>query len=109
LAVVFITAAALTIATGGQPVGDVGQLLLARGVDTVIGCLVGLAVLVLTTPRRAVLRIPRALAGLLAALQVALDAAARGDTGSDAARRARRDLQHRTIVLLQAYDAAIDA
>ncbi len=38
LAVVFITPAALTIASGGQPVDNLGELLLTRGSDTLIGC-----------------------------------------------------------------------
>ncbi|ODT74277.1 MAG: hypothetical protein ABS76_37450 [Pelagibacterium sp. SCN 64-44] len=109
LAVVFITAAALTIAAGGHPVPDVGHLLWVRGVDTAIGCVVGLMVLLLTTPRTATMRIPQELANTLVALQTALHLAARGEIGTDAAWRARRDLQHRTLILLRAYDAAIDA
>ena len=42
LAVVFITAAALTIAAGGHPVPHVGHMLWVRGSDTVIGCVIGL-------------------------------------------------------------------
>ena len=49
LAVVFITPLALTVASGGRPVGEVGGLLLARGVDTLIGCVVALAVYLLIT------------------------------------------------------------
>ena len=51
LAVVFITPTALTIATGGLVVGDVGDLLLARGLDTLIGFVVAVAVY-LPTARR---------------------------------------------------------
>ncbi|WP_457147161.1 FUSC family protein [Mycobacterium sp. URHB0021] len=43
LAAVFITATALTISSGSRQV-DVGDLLLDRGVDTLIGCVVGLGV-----------------------------------------------------------------
>jgi uncharacterized membrane protein YccC len=58
LAVVFITAAALTVASGGHPVADVGHMLWVRGVDTFIGCAVGLAVLALTTPQTVSVRVP---------------------------------------------------
>ena len=43
LAVVFITATALTIASSGRPVDPV-HLLITRGVDTAIGCAVGVVV-----------------------------------------------------------------
>lgn len=109
LAVVFITAAALTIAAGGHPVPDVGHMLWVRGVDTVIGCVIGLAVLALTTPRAVAVRIPQELVNTLAALKTALGLAARGEIATDAALQARRDLQHRTIVLLQAYDTSVGA
>jgi len=109
LAVVFITAAALTIAAGGHPVPDVGHMLWVRGTDTVIGCVIGLAVLALTTPRTVAVRIPQELVNTLTALKTTLALAATGDVATEAARQARRDLQHRTIVLLQAYDAAVGA
>jgi uncharacterized membrane protein YccC len=48
LASVFITAAALTIATGSHRV-DVGDLLLARGSDTLVGCAVGVVVFLATS------------------------------------------------------------
>ena len=51
LAVVFITPTALTISSGGHPVGDVAELLLARGLDTLIGCAVALLVYRLTLGR----------------------------------------------------------
>ncbi|VCU71683.1 Inner membrane protein YccS [Pigmentiphaga humi] len=109
LAVVFITAAALTIASGGHPVPDIGHLLWVRGVDTFIGCAVGLAILALTSPRSIAVRIPQELVNTLAALKRVLAHAAAGEVTANAARRARRDLQHRTIVLLQAYDASVGA
>lgn len=104
LAVVFITAAALTIASGGHPMPHIGHVLWVRGVDTVIGCATGLAILASTTPRSVALRIPQALADTLAALERVLEYAAAADVTAPAARQARRDLQHRTIVLLDAYD-----
>lgn len=109
LAVVFITAAALTIASGGQPVADIGHVLWVRGEDTFIGCLTGLAILALTSPRSMEIRIPRELVGTLVALKRVLARAAKGDATTSAAQRARRDLQHRTFLLLQAYDASVGA
>ena len=109
LAVVFITAAALTISAGGLPVPDVGHVLWVRGIDTFIGCAIGLVVLTITMPRTIAVRIPEEIVNTLAALQTTLDLASRGETTTGAARQARRDLQHRTIILLQAYDAAVGA
>lgn len=109
LAVVFITAVALTIAAGGHPVPDIGHLLWVRGVDTAIGCAIGLVVLALTTSRAVTVRIPQELVKTLAALKTTLDLAARGEIATAPALQARRDLQHRTIVLLQTYDASVDA
>ncbi|MCZ8548015.1 hypothetical protein OOJ09_27890 [Mesorhizobium qingshengii] len=108
LAVVFITAAALTIASGGHPVPDAGHLLWVRGNDTFIGCATGLGVLLLT-PRTVAVRIPRELVDTLAALKTTLGHAVEGAVTTSAARQARRDLQHRTIAPLQAYDASSGA
>ncbi|MBV6303710.1 FUSC family protein [Candidimonas humi] len=105
LAVVFITAAALTIASGGHPTSDIGHLLWVRGVDTFIGCVTGLVILTLTTSRSAATRIPRELVKMLVALKNVLGHVAAGDVVSPSARQARRDLQHRTIVVLEAYDS----
>jgi hypothetical protein len=60
LAVVFITAAVLSIGTGGQQVTGLDDLLLARGVDTAIGCVVALRVFVLMTRCTATARVPAA-------------------------------------------------
>ena len=109
LAVVFITAAALTIAAGGQAVPDVGHLLWVRGTDTTIGCIIGLAVLVLTTPRVVAVRIPQEIGRTLDAVNTMIDLIARGAICTPDARSAQRDLQHRTIVLLQSYDAGVGA
>jgi len=109
LAVVFITAAALTIASGGHPVAHIEHLLWVRGVDTFIGCVTGLAILTLTTPRSLAVRIPQELVKTLVALKKVLGHVASGDATSGPARQARRDLQHRTIVLLEAYDSSVGA
>ena len=109
LAVVFITAAALTIASGGHPVPDVGHMLWVRGSDTFIGCVTGLAILALMTPRKVAVRIPQELVHTLAALKQTIGHAAKGDVTTAAARQARRNLQHRTFAVLHAYDASVGA
>src|SRR5262249_31153958 len=48
LAVLFFTPMALLIAMAGSVCSDVSQLLVARSLDTIIGCGVGLAVLLAT-------------------------------------------------------------
>ena len=109
LAVVFVTAAAMTIASVADPFHSPGWLLWARGVDTLIGCLTGLLILTLTSPRSVENRIPRELVGTLVSIKRVLVLAATGELTTNAAWKARRDLQHRTIVLQQAYEAAMGA
>ncbi len=107
LAAVFITAAALTIASGGQHVGDLGSLLWARGADTVIGCTIALGVHRLTALQAVAVPIPQAIVRTLAAIEIVLGFAARGEVISRPAKEARRDLQHRAFALLKAADAGI--
>jgi uncharacterized membrane protein YccC len=104
LASVFITAAALTIATGTRHV-DIAELLLARGSDTLVGCAVGVAVFLATSRFQESTRLVDSIAD-------ALDAAARvsphlaADASTLAARTARRDLQLAALDLRDAADAA---
>jgi hypothetical protein len=105
LAVVFITATALTISTGTRQV-DVGALLVSRGVDTAIGCAVAIAVYLATVRRQEATRLHDAIAATLAAIAVTTTNLARGDAASLSARAARRDLQRATTVMVDAYDAA---
>lgn len=109
LAVVFITAAALTIGTGGEPTANIGHLLWVRASDTLIGCVVGLVILAVSSLFIAETRISRELVSTLATIKKVLSFAARGDVTSVDARRLRRDLQHRSITLLQTYDTCIDS
>lgn len=109
IAVVFITAIAMIIATGGMVTPDVGHLLWARGADTVIGCLIGLAVHVAVAPRWSTVPVPLEIVRTLGAINTPLGFLALGDVTSRKALQARRDLQHRTIMLLKAYDAGIGA
>ncbi|MEN1927759.1 FUSC family protein [Luteimonas sp. MJ250] len=56
LAVVFITSAALLLASGGQLIEAPGPFVLARGVDTAIGCAIALLVFRLLPARPAAAR-----------------------------------------------------
>lgn len=109
LAVVVITPAALTIGSGGRPVDDLGELLLTRGVDTLIGCGVAFAVLLLGGQRYDANRVDRALAAALDACAALAPHLASGAVTSDAARAARRDAQTGAIAVLLAYDSAVAA
>lgn len=107
LAVVFITPAALTIASGGQPVDNLGELLLTRGSDTLIGCAVALAVYWATQRLRHPTGLRTAIAATLDAVTNTLPHLAAGDATSPAARTDRRDLQLRAMELLPAYDGSV--
>lgn len=107
LAVVFITPAALTIASGGHAVGDVGELLLARGADTLIGCAVALLVYRLTVRRRSLPGLGIAVSATVDAVATTLPYLATGAVSTVDARTDRRDLQLRAMALLPAYDADI--
>lgn len=104
LASVFITAAALTIATGSHRV-DVGELLLARGSDTLVGCAVGVAVFLVLSRFQESTRLLDAIAATVDAAAAAVPHLA-ADTATLAARTARRDLQLTAIDLRDAVDAA---
>lgn len=98
LATVFITATALTISSGARQVAA-GPLLLDRGVDTVIGCAIGVLVYLLSAGRQEANRLAAALAATLERTASA--------TEHLEVRRARRDLQLSIIALGTAYDAAL--
>lgn len=104
LASVFITAAALTIATGSHRV-DVGELLLARGSDTLIGCAVGVAVFLVLSRFQEISRLVDSVADVVDAVATTVPHLA-ADTATLAARRSRRDLQLAAIDLRDAVDAA---
>jgi hypothetical protein len=109
LAVVFITAISLTMASGGHELPGIVPLLWDRAIDTVIGCAIGMGVLLVTAPRAVAVQIPQELAAALNAAREVLNFAAAGDAVSSGAKRARRDLQHRAIVLLTAYELGAGA
>lgn len=109
LAATFITAAALTLATGGMPVPDLGSFLLARGVDTAVGCAVALVVFQLTWPRASAALVPEQLTRTFTAIETVAAQLASGQVASDTAHGARRELQHRCFVLLESYRQAATA
>jgi uncharacterized membrane protein YccC len=109
LAVVFITGAALTIASGGHPVDDPSGYLLARGVDTLAGCLVALVVFRLIPPRSAELHIPEQIARVLRAVAETTAHLAAGNVTTPEARAARRQLQLASFSLTHAYEASLAA
>ncbi|MCX6500697.1 MAG: FUSC family protein [Arthrobacter sp.] len=107
LAAVFITTVAITIASGGRRVDDVPGLLLARGVDTSIGCGIALVVFVVLTPRATLARIPAALTSTLNAAGAVVDFLATNDASTRDAHLARRKLQAAVFRLGEASAAAV--
>lgn len=106
LASVFITATALTIAAGARPV-DAGPLLLARGLDTLIGCAVAVLVYLVMARRQEHRRLDGAVGATLDAIAAAAAELAGGDPTSLPARTRRRDLQRAVLRMLEAHDAAV--
>lgn len=109
VAVIFITAAALVIASGGQVEGNVAHLLWERGSDTIVGCLIAFAVHLVTAPRALAVPLPLRIVETLAAIAAVVEFLAKGDVKSPAMRQARRTLQMRTTALLGAYEAGVGA
>jgi uncharacterized membrane protein YccC len=108
LAVVFITAVALLIATGAQRPTDLGSLLLARGLDTAVGCAVALAVFMLVVPPTAATWLPAAIADTLDAVATTTAYLSPSAVTTGAAQAARRSLQRRTLKLTQTFDDGIN-
>jgi uncharacterized membrane protein YccC len=107
IAVIFITAVALTIASGGHPVGDVAHLLWTRAADTAIGCIIGLGVFAVMAPRATTATISHELLRSWAAIDLVAQHLSAGNAIAPPARAARRNLQHHVILLLQSFDAAV--
>jgi hypothetical protein len=108
LAAVFITATALTMSSGARRV-DVGDVLIDRGIDTLIGCVVGIAVYLSLIRRQEPRRLVESIARTLAAAAVVMRNLAIGDAASLRARNARRDLQLKTFAMLNAYDSTTNS
>ncbi|BBY30837.1 FUSC family protein [Mycolicibacterium sediminis] len=105
LASIFITAAALTVSSASHPV-DVGGVLVDRGLDTLIGCSVGVAVFLLASARQESDRVPAAVADVLRRVAVVAGHLAGDGPGTVAAREARRTLQRAAMDLSVAREAA---
>lgn len=103
LATAFITPAALLIASGGHHADSIGHLLAERGIDTLVGCGVGLIVLFVTSRPRTV-QLRTALARTLVAAGNVLPYLARTDMTSEAARTARRTLRNSALDLRLLYE-----
>ncbi len=103
LATVFITPIALVVAEAATPAGDIGELLVDRGVDTAIGCAVGLVVLYATSHRSGV-RLRQALDATIAAARDLLPMLAAGKVTSAQARRARSVLRNAAVDMVLLYE-----
>lgn len=109
IAVAFITPVALTIAAGGHALVDVHHLMIARGIDTTLGCAVAFLVLLMSMPKAAARNLYPALRRVFTAAESVLACLERGTVTDAPAKAARRDLQHYSLTLLQAYDESIGA
>lgn len=107
LAAVLITPLALTIAFGGRPIDDVPALLVARGVDTLIGCLAALLVYAVASRGHDVARLADTIAATLDDVGTTAPFVAEATTGSAAALAARRDLQLSLLAMVAAYDNGV--
>lgn len=107
IAVIFITAIALTIASGGHAVPDIGHQVWIRAQDTMLGCAIGVIVFTLLAKRGANRAISQELFRTLAAIDLVGQHLAIGDADTAEVRSARRNLQHHTMLLLQSFDAAV--
>lgn len=105
LAAIFITATALTVASGAHST-DIAWLLLSRGSDVLVGCAVGVVVYVISARHQESDRLPEAIARTLDAVAEVLPHIAAGDPGALAARDARRSVQVAVIALAECDEAA---
>jgi uncharacterized membrane protein YccC len=108
VAVIFITAVALVISTGTHGTDDLGALLLARGVDTAVGCAVALAVFLLLVPASVTTWLPNAIADTLDAVATTAGYLAPATVTMPQAKVARRDLQRSVLRLAQTFDTTIN-
>lgn len=105
LAAIFITATALTVASGAHS-ADIGWLLLSRGCDVLVGCAVGVAVYLVAARYQESDRLPEAIARTLDAVADAFGYLAAGDPATFAARNTRRNVQVAAITLAECDEAA---
>lgn len=103
LGVVVVTPLALTIGSGGHPADLVG-FLLARGVDTAVGCALGVVVFLLVRPDAAQPPPAALVAGTLRDAARVVPHLADRTTATPAARAARRDLDQDALALGDAHE-----
>ncbi len=106
-AVIFISVIALLISSGGRPVTDIGELMWARGIDTTLGCVVGIVVFALLMPRAAVARVRNELAATIDLVAPVLRHVERRAVTTPQARGDRRRLQHRLFALNEAVEGGM--
>ncbi len=109
LAAIFITGLAFTIVGGAHPLPDPVSYLLARGVDTLAGCLTALIAFRLLPPRAVTPQIPELLVRTISAVDEAVEHASRGSVITPAARKARKDLQWASFALAHGYEDSLVA
>ncbi|MGY1457084.1 MULTISPECIES: FUSC family protein [unclassified Luteimonas] len=107
IAVIFITSAALTLASGGHPVPDVPQYVLARGVDTLLGVVVALLVYRALPPRPATVTLPEQLRRTIAAVAALVPTLASGNVTAPEARALRGTVQQAAMALVAAHEAGL--
>lgn len=106
LAAIFITATGMTLASGGQPLADPHAFLLARGLDTLLGCGVALGVLRLLPVQPLPAQVADGIQQTLKAAEVLNSHLAWAELTSPAARRARAVLGQQTHALDAAWEQA---
>lgn len=109
IAAMFITCAALTIASGGHRVDPLGSYLLERGVDTLAGCVVALLVFRLIPPRSVTVRIPEQLIATLRTIDKVVAQLATGKVATPAAKAERKALQNASFALAQVHEDSLVA
>jgi uncharacterized membrane protein YccC len=105
VAAIFIAATALTISSGTHPVA-IGPLLMARGVDVLVGCVVAIPVYLATAHFQESTRVTDAIGRTIDATADVVPYLADGDMSALAARAARRNLQMAAITLKESDEAA---
>jgi uncharacterized membrane protein YccC len=107
-AAIFITCSALLMSGVGLAPADAWALLVARGVDTALGCAVAIAVFALLSRKAANAWLPTALADTVDAAAAAVEQLAPATVTTWPALVARRDLQRRVITLGETYENGIN-
>jgi uncharacterized membrane protein YccC len=107
VAVVLITPLTLLLSDLAAPGTLSDAILGGRVIDTILGCLLGIAAGRLLWPRAARTRLPTAIERSLQATSHLLDTALRGDADADQVRRARSALQVELVNLRAVEEAAL--